>query len=530
MSRIDWAGLANSAGIELGDAAVPVTYSSRGEPADSESIIRSRMIRELHWVDAEGNSRSISTEGAELPLPARLEMVSFLLLCLAFLASGAVAVWKRPGRATSTLFGLLCAIAAVLVSALFATERNLAGAWETQTVAFIMAPGVLWHFGLLFPKKKRLLQRHPRLLFLIYAPPALLLAAFLLGGGEETLFYPYFRSLLLAPMLLAFLLTIVIIIHSYATLPLVRAKQQMKIALLGAIAGLLPFILLTAIPESVLGQELVPISLTFLAVGIMPVSLAYALVQKQLLDVDAVIQRGTVYATASILLLAGYLSLTFLVFWLFPELTERGQLAAVAAISVAAVLFFQPAKERIRKFVDQAFYRDRYDYGAAMKEITGGISLISDFRSLGYFLVERVSMTLGLEGALLVVLDRNGRIGATFASGSYAAQQTQALGLLSECLQEDNLFPNPAPANSGAAFIVPLRSRARLLGMLFLGRKMSRADYTAQDVSLPFTFAHHASASLENIELAEDAIARGQELESLNARLQEHVSSLERTT
>ncbi|MBU2009831.1 MAG: HD domain-containing protein [Chloroflexi bacterium] len=531
MSRIDSAGLAKNAGIELGDIAVPIKYSLMEEPVSKGSIIRSRMIQQLQWVDAEGRLKSISVYGVQPPLRTQLELVSLFLLCLSFLASGITAVWKKPGRAATMLFGLFCAMAAVLVSSYFGTERSVQGAWEAQTVVFISTPWVLLHFSLVFPEKKMLLERHPRLLFLIYAPSALLLAAFFLGGREEAVFYPSFRSAILAATVLALLLAIVNVIHSYATSPLVRARQQMKIALLGATAGLLPFVLLTAIPEIALDRELVPASLALLATSIMLVSFAYALLQKQLLDVDAVIQRGTVYAGAAVLVLAGYLSLTFLVFWLFPELTERGRLAAVVAISVAAVLFFNPAKERIRKFVDQAFYRDRYDYAAAMGEITGGISLIPDFRSLGHFLVERVSRTLGLEGALLFVLDRNGRIGATFASGSYAAQQTQALGLLSESsLREDNLFPNPAPADSGAAFIVPLRSRAKLLGMLFLGRKISRADYTAQDVSLLFTFSRHASAGLENIELKEEAIARGQELERLNTRLQDYASSLERTT
>jgi hypothetical protein len=109
---------------------------------------------------------------------------------------------------------------------------------------------------------------------------------------------------------------------------------------------------------------------------LIPLSVAIAVLRYRLYDIDVVINRTLVYGGLTAVLALVYLSGVVGVGGLVRGMTgqERNNLV-VAASTLAVAGLFRPARTRIQAFIDQRFYRSKYnaqrtlaDFSAKMRE------------------------------------------------------------------------------------------------------------------------------------------------------------------
>jgi signal transduction histidine kinase len=187
------------------------------------------------------------------------------------------------------------------------------------------------HLALVFPTPVSWLKRFPWLRVLPWSAYAIVLALHFLRVFPSPAPTVYLLSVL--AMTVFFAIFVVRLLRS--TNPLARA--QLLWVTLGALAGFLPWVLLSAIPEAV---HLTPIPerFTLLSAVTVPLCVYFAIVRYRLLDVDRIFDWVVAHAVA----LGGF-SLLELAFWNWLSIHYAPQAVAkplLLAISLSLMMFF----------------------------------------------------------------------------------------------------------------------------------------------------------------------------------------------
>jgi hypothetical protein len=116
-------------------------------------------------------------------------------------------------------------------------------------------------------------------------------------------------------------------------------------------------------PESPLALVLLMMSSSAIFVmGLIPLSIAFAIQRYRLWDVDIIIRRTLVYSLLTIALGLIYLGVIVFLQNLLGGLTGERQPEIVTVISTLTIAaLFTPLRRRIQSFIDRRFYRRKYN-------------------------------------------------------------------------------------------------------------------------------------------------------------------------
>lgn len=149
-------------------------------------------------------------------------------------------------------------------------------------------------------------------------------------------------------------------------------RQQLKI--LAYSVMLLPLIIFGAMwLQNSLGEqsgEVVIIVGFVLAFNTVAIAMGMSIVRYRLYDFDLVINRTLVYLLLTAVLLTSYLLIVFALGRLLDPVTRDSDIAVAASTLVVAALF-RPLRSRVQSFIDQRFYRSRYDATRELSRLVG---------------------------------------------------------------------------------------------------------------------------------------------------------------
>ena len=267
------------------------------------------------------------------------------------------------------------------------------------------AEGVVWHpafallaFLLLFPHGRLPSRRwRPFAWFTVAVYLTLSLAAAFAPGAVE-LYYPEATPPVrlpisgLADVVFGWLLVGQLLVLATALVSLVlrlrrasgEERQQVKWFVYTVVTVVLVFVTTTLI----LGAGYL-----FPIFGLIPVSVAVAVVKYRLYDIDRLINRTLVYGLLTALLVGVYAGLVFL-FGVVLDPVIRGSSLAVAAATLAVAALFQPARRRVQGLVDRRFNRRRYDATRTVAAFSGRLRDQVDLDTLSAELLAVVDHTV----------------------------------------------------------------------------------------------------------------------------------------
>ena len=219
----------------------------------------------------------------------------------------------------------------------------------------VLAPSLM-AFTLHFPHTKQVIQRHK---WLGYGPALIgLLIAATVFGDSSTAIVGWLGTMGMTVASIASL------IHSGFTQRDAVSRAQLRWAIGGFVVGLACFLLVfpsafgwiaDTFWAGLLGSGA---SLGFTVIG---VSLAIAVLRYRLFDIDLIIRRTLIYGAVTILLALVYFGGVALLQSLFSTMTGEQSSFAVVISTLAIAALFTPLRNRVQRFVDRRFYRQKYD-------------------------------------------------------------------------------------------------------------------------------------------------------------------------
>ena len=480
------------------------------------------------------------------------ELVIFLI--------GARVFWKRPDLGPARLFFWLCALTVgSYMGGYHWTEIVVEPLLIYPFAAFaVFVPVVSLHFYLVFPRTNPILERHPRLVLgVLYGVPsaylaglwgAMLYSRWLSGfatGGRVTAVLRVIRNLSLGYIGIAvvlFGLCVLCLAASFRRAGTRSERNQIQWILLASLIAtlLIAYLLRQAYFDlSTFGRDsaawpMFGVSLLY------TVAYALSITRYKLMQAEEFINRGMVYVAFSVtagLLYSGVLVLSGVVFrdqLMAGHPTSRG--AMVAGVTVALLLIVSElARGRFQKAIDRRFFREKYKFDQAMREMRLAVGSLVDRETLGRRLLGAAADVLRLEWGSIYLADAPG--GALrLASCHGPAPDERVLDAdnpLVERLRSvpglrvsraDALGGGPDPATDamialGGEAASALDSDGDLAGLLVLGPKRSGMPY--EDEELAFLGALSSVATL-----ALHSAGIQQRLEQLNGELRDKVDKI----
>jgi signal transduction histidine kinase len=316
-------------------------------------------------------------------------------------------------------------------------------------------------------------------------------------------------------------------------------RSRLRVMLVGSLVGfLLPAF--STLAANSLGWW-VPYNVALVPTIFFPISVAYALLKYSLFDLGNALK----VALSRIGLLAALVAIYAVVAMLVAP--WAGQYAKDPLVpiffSILVVAVFNPLLRWLERVVDRYVYRQEYDPALAQAEISLFLRTLDDAPALAHGFVERIAGRLGLLHAC--VLYRPKYSGEFLTAASPAAPDIAA-ALAAEFRTITALFDDGAyrgisrdevttdpryRAKSsillgvfercGAEIFLPLVYEREVRGVVAVGAKRSRGEYSAEDLRLLITLTEQLALSLENGRLYQESVAACQKAEDSNKRLLE---------
>ncbi|MBI2303471.1 MAG: HD domain-containing protein [Chloroflexi bacterium] len=493
VGQLSESGTAGRDGIRSGDEVIAVNGLSPKEVSGGLGYIGASRVRSLKVVNGVGEAKETATTTGPVPAGARQESIAMFVVGAAFWTVGFVSLLRKPqSRIALWLFLMSLSVAvAPLVSLL--PLRGWLEIRPLEAVNGFLAPWLMVRFFLEFPAEKRIKLLGKDITDLVYLPPVLLLVVYAWVGYQDSAFYTWFRPVLLWNLATGFLLVIGFITHSYLTASFGRYKQQIKIVAVAAAISLLPFVILAVLPNALGLSGLVPPYISVIGLVLLPLSLGYVILVKNLLDIDVVVSQ---------------------------------------VVSHSALLL-PPVSAKIQQLVQRRMSKGRYDYREAASSLVMELSSQTELEQVLRGFASSVRRFLGLDGACAFVVDREKPSVIAAASGIYeddVALKRLVIGW-ARAVRDDpeHQFPNKAPPQAGVAFFVPLFRGETDVGMLILSHKLPPLGYSVDDVYFLLTIQNPASLLIHNALLLHQARRNAIELEAVQKSVQEYATSLERS-
>lgn len=461
---------------------------------------------------------------------------------------GAIVYWNRPDDEAAKRFYILCVV----------TLGAYIGGYHcmqivTNPLLFtifmacaIMLPVASLHFYLVFPRKKRWFEEHPRKsLALIYGAPVIVLAC-LIGRITFIRLFPEYDAALqptLLPLIyiafgiaaLWYLACMAALVHSVRTLQDPMEKKQVRCVLFGVFFSHFPiawslYIVLVEPARFVEGAATWPM---FGASIVVTLAFAIGMTRYRLMELDKILTSGMGYVLVSVLAGLMYYAVVFVGTLFYGHMVSNSTFPAAITVSTAALLFvliLDAARSRIQAAVDRRFSRNKSQLDRTLEQMSQAVSQLLDPPALTQRLLTAVAETFGAtRGAIYLKNDRGGfRVTASLGDTPPLTElpaDSPLLDAMQRGLGLDCSASTEGPGNAaqrqtralGGEVAQPLVSEKELLAIMILGPKDT--PYRAEDWSHLAAFAQITIVALESA-------AKHRTIESLNQDLQGKVEKI----
>jgi PAS domain S-box-containing protein len=534
--RVDPGGPAARAGLRVGDLLLAL---------DGQDVISTEQIlqhlaqrpsggRLTYTVLRADERRSIDL--VVRPLPQGNVRLFYYLSLVGFfsLVVGTIVMLRRPPNRAAVHFYAICLLFFLMYSTSYTGKLNFAD-WTlfwTDHLAVLFLPVVFLHFCLSFPER-RLAAGRAWLVPVAYLPALLLAGAavvsqilFVTTAGGDVLWRvtavvdrwkPLYFSLLFAASFL-------ILVDSYRKTRNLTARKQMKWLVWGTGAGVVPFFGFYAVPFALGREPKLAMELAgYIPLALIPLAVAYAVVQHRLMDVELVFRRTLTYVLAIAAIVGiGILAAGLLDALLAGQRDPHGTVIVILS-SLVVLLLFTPVKSRVQEAIDRLVYKERYNSRKALLRLSQDLNTDLDLARLTERLREGITKALGVRAIAVFLPGPTGDF-EVFRAFRCATEPhpLPGPGALVQRLQAGepvNIEADPAAfpeaAESDLVFFFPCRVEGELIAIAAVGLKENFDLLNSEEVDLMQAIAGQVATAFMNGRLYHRLQAKAVELTRL---------------
>ncbi len=301
-------------------------------------------------------------------------------------------------------------------------------------------------------------------------------------------------------------------------------RSQLRWLAWGTGVGLGPYLLLSAIPEIVIGRAILSVSLTSFFLVILPVAIAIAVARYRLFEADIFIHRGLVYVLLLALAVGTYLFLEeggrLLRRSLAWPLSDIEIVGVAVALGVSLFWILRPFS---LQFADRFLYRNMTRSQHFLKQMTERLTGSIRLDELAGLLTQEVPAILRSSRGGLLVLSEDGTCLEMVGSASFCIPLNEMFDEWLEHNAEPVFRSMPQPwvkpealalmEQRDVELVVPLRVGEQVVGLLSFGPRVDGMAYTTGEVQIITSLAHQAALAVQNARLVRRLEAHRQELE-----------------
>lgn len=491
-----------------------------------------------------------------IPLLYRVEIIAMfalrVLIAVGLVLVGLWAFARKPDDPAVRVLSLFCyALASLMVFSRLVLAQAYASfhiPFEDTIIYLFAALGTfappLWlHLQLLFPRRRRLYDRHRLpILAAVYIPAtATAVLSFLVR-------YDASPALFIAQVVLTTLYFaggIGLLLRTLWNSQNMIEMRQARLVLWGSMPGFVLFgiiawtqILFEGFIQSLgFAYALAINNLQFLFTLAAPVSIAYALGRYRLLEVESRYRRGTLFIFVNVFVLAFFVLVVYGAGQLLSSVAGVDGTTPVLIISLSLAVGFAPAQKKVRHVIEDRFYPERKRLRALLR------GFLDDVRGLGergdFWVMLDNRLADGLEASPVIPVVRSaadrtlllaGREASPFRTTDDFVTRLCSQGrplLLDELLASGRIPLTDAQRDwfldRGIALLVPLALQSGVLGFIAVGRKNSGEDFRSFELEILTSLSAQFAMAAENTELLEDRVEKEklQEQLSIARRIQE---------
>jgi two-component system NtrC family sensor kinase len=423
-----------------------------------------------------------------------------------------------------------------------------------DAISILLLPPLFLHFALVFPERPRPWADRSvgRILVTLVYMPALVLGAarvvaFARGGSNPVLLARIVGILdridyLYLP--LCFIAGLAVLTRAFGEVRSITARRQLRWIAWGTALGAAPFAVGYALPFAVNIDPSLPMELSAIPLGLMPLAYACAIVRYRLLDVEVIVKRGLVYAAALSAIVAIYAVLLQVIQRLLLRGGDEHNWVIALLATLVALLLAPPVKEAVQNVLDRAFYRDRYDYRRALVGFARDLNSDLDLNRLAARLVARVVETLLVDRMALMLADEVAPHFGSVRVAGFGDAHPPALPRrsgLGHRLSEGHIIALDDPMavsrfaveeiefwrDAGLYYFVPCVAKEGTIAVLALGRKDTGEPLNSEDIALLSAVAGQIATALENARLYRQLHVKALELDRMRTFNENIVESLD---
>lgn len=344
------------------------------------------------------------------------------------------------------------------------------------------------HMALVFPHPSKLIQKHPRILWALYGS-----AACLAGANQIGLYHPalYRSTHLLATS--AFGASLVFFIAStlrwFVRPPNFEARQRVKIVALGSAASLALPVGLT-LGSTFTGGETPQNAMTFTGI-FYPLSIGYAILRHNLLEVDVFVRRTFGYVMLTAIATLSYVTFAQSLDFLLQGSALSNNQTLSYALTILFLILLLPLRDRVQSGIDRIFFRTAYDFRRIVENASEKLASVAELSVIANELFKAIHETLHPDGFILFVNRNDTGVFTPFP------ENTNISSLGDDIVHKLHASEGLLDAQDGR-LLLPFRAGGTLVAILALGRPQSGRIYGSDDRRLLQTLAHQGAVAIEN--------------------------------
>ncbi len=370
------------------------------------------------------------------------------------------------------------AIAFAILGLFSLTALDLYGPYKffrIHAVAECFLGAGMFHMALVFPYRRKISLRYPALI------PAAYIGALVLGGVTATSLYTpsiYIQThrIAIGSAGASFLVMIFSQLSAYLRPASYAARKRVTILAMGTFASIAPaFVVLLFSAYSGGGA---PENLISWAGAFFPISVAYAVLRADALQIDAILRRTVSYAILTVIVATSYASIITGFEWAVRDQGDAPRWLSILAFSAFCTFGILPLRNQVQSWVDQLFFRAVYDFRLTIEETSAILARLIQLDAIRDKIKDAVFETLHPESIEFVVFEAD--------EPNWETRQ----------LSEPSSDSISDLESGGIA--IPFRSHDRVVAVLTLGRRLSGRFYSGEDRILLQVLANQGAIAIEN--------------------------------